>query len=239
MRLLLLLALFLWAPDLIAQQPTPSTPDLQLTSVQVHYDENLDLLIFEQEVVGKAGGTLPKAVGALDGAPVLGHVFPTSLAPRDVGFGAEDGIVALAVTSHPDFDDTPLWDENNDGDYTNDGIRFHTHWVLLGPDDRVPGGLAVREVEPDRTIEVLPPTNPGLPMFMDSPGFSVLPRGQSLRVLVPAQRLGHRTDFRYDGVTAYMEVNTSDPTRPMLGVYEVYSVMSGDLSLPYAVRKAR
>lgn len=38
--------------------------------------------------------------------------------------------------------------------------------------------------------------------------------------------------FDYDAVTAYMQVNTSDTQRPTLGVYEVYDVLSGDLSLP-------
>ena len=47
--------------------------------------------------------------------------------------------------------------------------------------------------------------------------------------------MGGQTAFRFDGVTAYMEVNQSDPDRPMLGVYEVYAVLSGDLSLPYTV----
>ena len=32
-----------------------------------------------------------------------------------------------------------------------------------------------------------------------------------------------------------MQVNTSDPLLPMLGVYEVYEVASGNLSLPYSV----
>jgi hypothetical protein len=43
------------------------------------------------------------------------------------------------------------------------------------------------------------------------------------------------TDFKFDGVTALMYVNTSDPEKPMLGVYQVFSVASGDLSLPYTV----
>ena len=38
--------------------------------------------------------------------------------------------------------------------------------------------------------------------------------------------------FQYDAVTAYMQVNGSDEARPTLGVYKVYSVLSGDLSLP-------
>ena len=236
---LLLLGLPGATVPLEGQRPLAGTGDLRLTSVQVEFDETLDLLVFAQEVEGEVGATLPDAAGMLDGAPVLGYVFPTTLAPEDVGFTASDGIVALAVTSHPDFDDTPLWDENNDGDYANDGVRFHTHWVLLGPDQRVSGGLAVQEIRPEQAAEVLPPSNPGLPMYMDSPGFSVVLRDRTLRVLVPAQRVAHRTDFRYDGVTAYMEVNTSDYTRPMLGVYEVYSVMSGDLSLPFEIARMR
>ena len=70
----------------------------------------------------------------MDGAPVLGYVFPTTLEPEDVGFGDVEGIVALAATSHPDFDDTPLWDENGNRVYGDDGVRFHSHWVLLVED---------------------------------------------------------------------------------------------------------
>ncbi len=211
------------------------TNDLEVTGASVRYMEDLDLLVFEQVVAGVAGATTPGANGALDGAPVLGYVFPTTLNSVDVGFGEVEGVVALAVTSHPDFDDTPLWDENLDRDYGNDGVVFHTHWVVLGPDDRVPGGLSVIEFRTEDESVVLPPTNPGMPMYMDSPGHSVVLRGNVLRVIVPASRVYNRTDFNFDAVTAYMEVNTSDDTRPMLGVYEVYKVLSGDLSLPYSV----
>lgn len=216
------------------------TADLELRSSRVTHLANLDLLVFEQKVAGRAGATVPVPRGQLDGAPILGHVFPTTLAPTDVGFGDVEGIVALAVTSHPDFDDTPLWDEDGDRDYTNDGVVFHTHWVVLVPDGRVPGGLAARSFELESGA-VLPPTNPGMPIYLDSPGFSVVLRGDTLKVLVPADRVGGRTDFRFDAVTAYMEVSTGDDPvagdRPMLGVYEVYGVLSGDLSLPYSVTK--
>lgn len=217
-------------------KPVAETTDLAITAVQVGYQEELDLLVFEQQVRGTAGGTVPSARGQLDGAPVLGYVFPTTLQATDVGFSATEGIVALAVTSHPDFDDTPLWDENNDRAYDNDGVVYHTHWVVLHPDDRVAGGLAVKSFEAGDATVVLPPTNPGMPLYMDSPGFSVVRKGNTLRVLVPAARVNQRTDFQYDGVTAYMEVNTADTSRPMLGVYAVYSIASGDLRLPYRVR---
>lgn len=217
-------------------QAIPQSPALEIQSTQVQYLENLDLLVFEQQLGDMAGATLPAAAGQLDGAPVLGYVFPTTLAPEDVGFGAADGIVALAVTSHPDFDDTPLWDENNDRNYGNDGVVWHSHWVVLTADERVPGGLSVLEFAQEDAGVVLPPTNPGMPMYMDSPGYSIVTDQSTLRVLVPAQRIGHVTEFNFDAVAAYMEVNTSDSNRPLLGVYKVYSVASGDLSLPYAVQ---
>lgn len=218
-------------------QPPPAGPDLDVQDARVRLMDDLGLLVFEQEVAGTAGATTPAPRGQMDGAPVLGYVFPTSLSPEDVGFVSPDGLVALAATSHPDFDDTPLWDENGDRDYANDGVRFHTHWVLLVPDERVGGGLAVKETQ--RIAEDLPPTSPGMPMYLDSPGFSVVLRGNTLRVVVPLDRVAGRHDFAFDAVIAYMEVNTTDDTRPLLGVYQVYEVLSGDLSMPYRVTKER
>jgi hypothetical protein len=224
-------------PQSVAQVvPTPQSLDLEIAGTSVRYLKDLDLLVFEQTVKGTAGKTLPKPKGSLDGAPVLGYVFPTTLKSEDVGFGATEGIVALAVTSHPDFDDTPLWDENNNSNYTDDGIVFHSHWVILVKDDRVPGGLSVKQFDKSDKSVVLPPTNPGMPMYLDSPGFPVLLRGNRLSVLVPAQRVRYKTDFKFDGVTAYMQVNATDKNRPMLGVYKAYSVSSGNLSLPYSVQ---
>lgn len=212
--------------------------DLVIEKVSVNYNSELELLVFSMWVKGQAGHTMPKAVGQLSGAPVLGYVFPTNLKSTDVGFSEVDGVVALALTSHPDFDDTPLWDENMDRDYGNDGQVWHPHWVVLQPDNRVPGGLAVRQFDKGEDSVTLPPTNPGMPMFMDSPGFQVVTKGNRISVLVPAYRMNHKTDFKYDGVTAYMEVNTEKADYPMLGVYTVYKVASGDLSLPYEVEKS-
>lgn len=213
-----------------------NTKDMKITGANVEYLENLDLLVFELQTDGQAGKTVPNARGELNGAPVLGYVFPTSLKSGDVGFGELNGVVALAVTAHPDFDDTPLWDENNDGNYENDGVTWHSHWVVLGPDKRVKGGLSVIEFKKEDKSIVLPPTNPGMPMYMDSPGYSIVAEKGKLKVLVPAQRVDYKKQFNYDAVSAYMEVNTSDEKRPLLGVYEVFGVLSGDLSLPYTVK---
>jgi len=76
-------------------------------------------------------------------------------------------------------------------------------------------------------------------MYMDSPGFNTITKGNSIKVVVPRFRVNNVTNFSFDGVTAYMEVNTEwkEKNLPMLGVYAVYSVASGDLSLPYKVKQ--
>ncbi len=221
----------------MAQQTTYKSDDFAIQNVIVTSNVDLGITVWEISVSGKAGKTTPTPAGQLDGAPVLGYVFPTSLKATDVGFSETVGIVALGLTSHPDFDDTPLWDENYDRVYDNDGIIWHPHWVILVEDKRVSGGLAVKQFKKDDASVVLPPTNPGMPMYMDSPGYPVITDDSTIRVVVPNYRINNQTDFTYDGVAAFMKVNTSKLDMPMLGVYEVYSVASGDLSLPYKVQK--
>lgn len=219
-----------------AQKSTYNSADFSIEEVAVVHQAEIGATVWEIQVKGTAGKTTPTPVGQLDGAPVLGYVFPTTLKSTDVGFGETEGIVALALTSHPDFDDTPLWDENNDQTFDNDGIVWHPHWVLLVKDERVTGGLSVKQFKKDDTTVVLPPTNPGMPMYMDSPGFPVITKANTIRVVVPDYRINHQTNFTYDGVTAFMQVNGSKEDLPLLGVYEVFGVASGDLSLPYTVK---
>ncbi|GAA4274408.1 hypothetical protein GCM10022258_37040 [Aquimarina gracilis] len=223
--------------SLIACEKKESNNDgnFQIIEASITHDTNIASTIWEIKVKGNAGETTPNPVGQLHGAPVLGYVFPTTLKPSDVGFSQTDGILALALTSHPDFDDTPLWDENNDRAYDNDGIVWHPHWVVLRKDDRVSGGLSVKQFEKEDKSVVLPPTNPGMPMYMDSPGFQVITKGNSIKVLIPDYRMNYQIKFNFDAVSAYMQVNTKIQDKPMLGVYEVYSVLSTDLSLPYSV----
>jgi hypothetical protein len=89
-------------------QPLAKTQDVEITAASVRYLKDLDLLVFQQQVTGRAGATTPQPHGELDGAPVLGYVFPITLQATDVGFSQTEGTLALAVTSHPDFDDTPF-----------------------------------------------------------------------------------------------------------------------------------
>lgn len=223
---------------LIYAQMIPGlTPDLEIKGAGVTHLPELELLVLEQEVGGTAGNTNPESIGQLDGAGVVAYVFPTNLAPADAGFGNVEGILAIAVTAHPDFDDTPYFDETNDGDYANDGGIWHSHLAVLRSDERVAGGLSVKQFMEGEQGVVMPPTNPGLPMYFDSPGFPVVMQDNKLKVLVPSQRLNNKTTFNYDAVTAYLQVNTSDDAKPLLGVYEAYNVLSGDLSLPYEVKE--
>jgi hypothetical protein len=218
--------------------------NFKIKSTSVIHNKDLGVTIWEIKVDSLAGNTTPKPAGQLNGAPVLGYVFPTTLKSTDVGFNQTDGIVALALTSHPDFDDSPLWDESIDGIFDNDGVVWHPHWVILVEDKRVAGGLAVKEFKKDDSSVVLPKTAPNMPMYMDSPGYNIITKGNSIKVVVPDYRIKNRTDFKYDAVTCFMEVNTGDGVTqhndsgamPMLGVYKVFSVASGNLSLPYSVQ---
>lgn len=217
--------------------------NFKIKSTSITHNKDLGVTIWEIKVDSLAGNTTPKPVGQLNGAPVLGYVFPTTLKPTDVGFNQTDGIVALALTSHPDFDDSPLWDENTDGKFDNDGIVWHPHWVILTEDKRVAGGLSVKEFKKEDKTVVLPKTAPNMPMYMDSPGFNVTTKGNSIKVVVPDYRINNKKDFKFDAVACYMEVNTGEGgthtesgAKPMLGVYKVYSVASGNLSLPYSVK---
>ncbi len=207
-----------------------------IVSTTATYNPNLKELVMSIQVKGKAGATMPDSTGKLDGAGVLGYVFPTTLKAEDVGFNKTEGILALALTSHPDFDDSPLWDENNNGVYSDDGRVWHPHWVLLVKDERVKGGLAVKEFKKEDKSVKLPPTAPNMPMYMDSPGFQVVTKGNTIQVSIPAYRINNKTDFKFDAVACYMAVNTSDMMMPMLGVMNVYSVASGKLTLPYSVK---
>ena len=197
----------------------------QIQSAAVRYEQNLDSLIFEMETKADAGSVMPVPAGGLNGAPVLGYVFVTSLAPAEVGFGNVTGTVGLAVTSHPDFDDTPLWDEDNNEIYDDDGIVYHSHWVVLVEDSRAQAGLVVLQKTEGST---LPPTAP-MDMYLDSPGFAVLEDGNSIRVVVPFDRVGRNSEFQIDAVTAFMQVDASGET-PLLKVERVYDNLSGNLT---------
>ncbi|CAD5110480.1 hypothetical protein [Zestomonas carbonaria] len=190
-----------------------------------------DNLVFEQLVDGKAGSRMPTAKGSFAGAEVYSYVWPTSLDSASVGFETGSGILALALTSHPDFDDTPLLDENGDGKNDNDGGLWHSHWVVLTKDPTCgPSGLKVRDI-PEGAKPKLPATWPGAPIYIDSPGYDLNVRDDAAQIRVPLAAVGFPESFNYDGVTAALQVN-ADLHSPLLCVSSVWDVASGDLSLP-------
>jgi len=188
-------------------------------------------LVFQQIVTGKAGGKQPESRGQLAGAEVYSYVWPTSLNSSAVGFEADQGILSLALTVHPDFDDTPLYDEDGDGNKTNDGDKWHSHWVVLVPDNACgDGALKVKDIAPDSSPK-LPVTWPNLPIFIDSPGFDFSLAQAEVLVRVPLSALGFPANFAFDGVTAGLKIN-QQVHAPLLCVNHVFDVASGDLSLP-------
>lgn len=186
---------------------------------------------FHMAVSGKAGKTKPSATGKLAGSEVFSYVWPTSIDPYEVGFERGAGILAMAVTSHPDFDDTPLFDENGDGRRDNDGDVWHSHWVVLKPNEACgPGALAVVDI-PDGEKPRLPRTWPGLPILLDSPGWDPTLGADTVEVKVPFEDIGVVGAASFDGVTAGLRVNASVHA-PLLCVADVFKIASGDLSLP-------
>ncbi len=209
----------------ITSKTDPTKPaEFDITKATATTDGRLTT--FAMEVVGAAGASKPSAIGKLEGAKVEAYVWPTKLDPGLVGFAPASGILALAITSHPDFDDTPLYDENKDGDPKNDGGVWHTHWVVLAEDKSCAGGLKVRDVVPGK--EPLPSTAPGLPLALDSPAATLVLDGKKVQITLPVTGAG---DVAFDAVTAELQVHPEGKT-PLLCVVGVRDVASGDLSLP-------
>jgi hypothetical protein len=194
------------------------------------------IALFSMRVSGKAGASKPTKNGKLAGSRVYSYVWPTSLDPATVSFEAKSGILAFAATSHRDFDDTPLYDENGDGNLANDGNLWHSHWVVLTKDDACgKGNLKVVDIA-DGAKPALPKTWPGLPILIDSPGWNPIIRGQTIEVRVPFDDITTVKNATFDGVTAGLRVNESIHN-PLLCVENVFKVASGDLSLPGTVNK--
>lgn len=195
-----------------------------------------NIATFHMAVSGKAGISKPTKTGKLAGSQVFSYVWPTTIDPSVVGFEAKSGILAFAVTSHPDFDDTPLFDENGDGNTKNDGGIWHSHWVVLQPDDACgKGALKVVDI-PEGSKPKLPKTWPGLPLLIDSPGWHPQFNKSIIKVRVPFDDIGVVTASGFDGVTAALRVNASMHS-PLLCVANVFKVASGNLSLPGKVNQ--
>ncbi len=195
-----------------------------------------NIATFHMAVSGKAGESKPSATGKVAGSNVFSYVWPTSIDSYEVGFEKKAGILALAVTAHPDFDDTPLYDENADGDTKNDGNIWHSHWVVLSPNEQCgKGALGVVDI-PEGSKPRLPKTWPGLPILLDSPGWDPTFNAETIEVHVPFEHSELVKKSSFDGVTAGLRVNESVHA-PLLCVVNVMDIASGDLSLPGKVNQ--
>ena len=187
-----------------------------------------DAAVFTTRVRGEAGKDKPDATGKFEGSSVYAYVWPTSLDSGAVGFEDGQGIVALAVTFHPDFDDAAKGGKNRH--------VWHPHWVVLARDEACGGGLKVVDI-PEGTKPKVPETWPGVPLLIDSPDYPTAFGGDTVEVTIPLSLIGGIAGASYDGVTAGLRVN-GNLHAPLLCVSDVFKVASGDLSLPGKVAPA-
>lgn len=185
--------------------------------------------IFTTKVRGEAGSEKPKATGKFEGAGVYAYVWPTSLNSSEVGFENDQGIVALAVTFHPDFDDAANGGRNRS--------VWHPHWVVLAKDKACGAGLKVVDI-PEGAKPKVPQTWPGVPLLIDSPAYPTELKGDAVRVEIPTKLLSGIEGASFDGVTAGLKVD-GNLHAPLLCVSDVFKIASGDLSLPGKVMKAK
>ena len=217
------------AGDISSKSSVPDRPSFDIQKASITRDGQS--LVFRMDLAKQAGQSTPKAIGRLKGATVYSYVWPTSFDPSAVGFGKKAGILAFAATSHPDFDDTPLYDEDGDGDPKNDGRKWHSHWVVLTKTKACgPSGLKVRDIAKGEKVD-LPKTWPGLPILIDSPGWHPTFTNTSVEIRVPFEKSVKLKGISFDGVTSALRVNANAHV-PLLCVSAVFDVASGNLSLP-------
>ena len=207
-------------------QKSETAPAFDIVETDIRVDHQQRWVDFSMKVKGKAGADRPTRKGAFAAADVFSYVWPTRIDPFDVGFDHDTGTLALAVTIHPDFDDTPL--------FATTGSDWHTHWVVLVPDEVCgEGALKVQDI-PEGSKPRLPKTWPGVPLLIDSPGYAPRFAGPSVSVRVPFDDAARVLDKAFDGVTAGLRINASAHS-PLLCVVNVFDVQSGDLSMPQRV----
>ena len=172
---------------------------------------------------GTAGAEKPKKTGKFAGSQVYAYVWPTKVDPEAAGFDKGAGILAAAVTVHPDFNDEPLFENN--------GANWHFHWVVLSKDPACgPAALKVKDIEAGSKPK-LPKTWPGAPILIDSPGYKPNFKANTVKVTVPFDSADVASSVAFDGVTSALKVN-GNLHAPLLCVSDVFKIGSGDLSLP-------
>lgn len=219
-------ALLLFAMPAAAHD-VASKPDDKISAtfdiLEARAEANGRLVTFSMTTRGEAGAKKPAKTGKFAGSGVYAYVWPTKTDPEAVGFEKAAGILAAAVTAHPDFDDEPLFE--------NDGSKWHFHWVVLTKDPECgPAALKVKDIEPG-TNPKLPKTWPGAPILIDSPGYKPRFEAKTVRVTVPFESAEVAQNVAFDAVTTALKIN-ANVHAPLLCVSDVFKIASGDLSLP-------
>lgn len=208
------------ADDIKASSDAKIAAPFDIVESRISIDK--DHAIFQMRVRADAGADRPAATGKFEGSTVYAYVWPTSLDSADIGFEKKQGIVALAVTYHPDFDDGAKGGKNRD--------HWHPHWVVLTKDQSCGGGLKVTDV-PEGAKPKFPDTWPGVPLLIDSPNYLTKLSGETVEVRVPLSKLADLKNVSFDAVAAGLKVN-ADLQAPLLCVADIFKVASGNLSLP-------
>lgn len=215
----------LWATASLAhdiKSPPSDAVQAPFDIVETRIATKDDTAIFTTKVRGEAGAEKPTSTGKFEGSGVYAYVWPTSLDSSEVGFNQSQGIVALAVTYHPDFDDAAKGGQNRS--------VWHPHWVVLAKDAACGGGLKVVDI-PAGSKPKVPETWPGVPLLIDSPVYPTEFRGDAVKVEIPLKFIPGIANARFDGVTAGLKIN-GNLHAPLLCVSDVFKIASGDLSLP-------
>lgn len=178
----------------------------------IRYEEGV---IFRMRVRGDAGKEKPSPAGDLRGSKVFAYAWPTTLNSDAVGFPPDQGIVALAVTFHPDFDDE-VGAENRD--------RWHAHWLVIEKDAACDGAYKVKDALAEGE-------NRTLPVMMSTPELPVRVEGEIVETIVPTMALHAIAGTNFDGMTMQLQVNSTS-TKPALCVTTLYDTASHDFSLP-------
>ncbi len=191
--------------------------------LQARAETDANKVTFIMTTRGTAGAEKPKKSGKFAGSQVYAYVWPTKIDPEAVGFEKGAGILAAAVTAHPDFNDEPLFENN--------GAKWHFHWVVLSKDPTCgPAALKVKDIEAGSKPK-LPKTWPGVPILIDSPGYRPQFKANTVKVTVPFDSADVVSSVSFDGVTSALKVN-GNLHAPLLCVSDVFKIGSGDLSLP-------
>lgn len=187
-------------------------PAFDIQSAEVRRDG--DFLFFRMALRGNAGMSVPPRTGKFPGSQMYAYLWPTSADSSAAGFPRGQGLLALALVSHPDLVETVGSMEFS--------IDWHPHWMVLVPAMGCgPFGLRIMEGKP---------AAPGaLPLLTTVASLPSAMAGPAIEVRVPAGQLGDPGALRFDGMTASI-VATSAAPQPLLCVRPI-DVASGRLAL--------